>query len=161
MRLVFIGVCAALILAAGIFFTRARSPQGERAGNDAKVTVSSDDVAKEVGEAVETTKDYLLQKKDDFLSRFDERMEASEEKIDELRRGISEAGEAGRVKMEEHLEVLRQKEAEVRRRYGELKESGTALREEAGQKLDTALRELEDAYGRAKDSFGSREEGEK
>jgi hypothetical protein len=134
-------------------------PPGEKTGNGVKSTVGRDDVAKEVGEAVETTKEYLLQKKGDLLARFDERMKASEEKIDEIRKGVSEAGEAGRVKMEKHLEVLGEKEGEVRRRYGELKESGASLGEEAARKLDIALRELEEAYGKAKESLGSREDG--
>lgn len=159
MKAIFIGLCAALIVGAGVFLLLPGDPPGGGGGKGMSTSVGREDVAKEVGEAVETTKDYLLQKKGDLIDSFDERMRTSEEKIDELRKGLSEAGESGRVKMEKHLEVLREKEEEVRRRYGELKESGAALGEEAGRKLDEALRELEEAYGRARESFDGGEGG--
>ena len=107
--------------------------------------ITEEDVKREVGEALDTTKEYLQKKGAELMAGYEDRMAGTEKEIEELLRKAEEAGERGKEKAGQSLELLRRKQEDARARYGEFKESGASLKDEAARRLDSALKELEEA----------------
>jgi tryptophanyl-tRNA synthetase len=116
-----------------------------------KGKVSKEDVTRQIGEAYETTKQYLGQKKDGVAESVEERLKIAEEKIDLLREKAAETQQQGRETADATLQILREKQEVARQRYEEFKKSAGEFKDEAGLKLEKALEDLEEAYRRARE----------
>jgi len=118
-----------------------------------RTTVREEDVKREIGEALDTTKEYLQKKGTDLKAGYEDRMAGAEEDIEELLRKAEEAGGRGKEKAEESLELLRRKQEDARASYDKFMESGASLKDEAARRLDIALKELEEAYRKVLESL--------
>ena len=141
----------AAILAAG--FISSCSGEADKGGKGQSSTGKGDEVRREVGEALEATKDYLSESTDKLKARYDDQIKSIDEGVEELRRSAADAGEKGREYRDRALRILEDKKAAAGERMEDLQGSSGEFRREAGEKLDAAMRELQEAYERARRSF--------
>jgi hypothetical protein len=139
----------------GLLLSCGGEENGSRGSDGEREKIKSEDVRREIGEAYEATKGYLIQTGDDLAQSFDERMSALAEDIDRLGERAAAAQERGREKADRALQALKEKEEAAREKLEEFKAAGGEMKKEAAEKLDRALRELEDAYRRARERYES------
>lgn len=144
----------ALVLPAALILLQLALPACGGGGDSGKESggkpaITEEDVQREVGEALDTTKEYLQKKGAELMAGYEDRMAGTEKEIEELLRKAEEAGERGIEKAGESLELLRRKQEDARARYDEFRESGASFKDEAARRLDGALKELEQAYRKA------------
>jgi hypothetical protein len=144
---------AAFILSLGGLLLSCGEGDGSRGSDGEREKIKSEDVRREIGEAYEATKGYLVQTGDDLAQSFNERMGALAEDIDRLGERAAAAQERGREEADRALQALKEKEEAAREKLEEFKAAGGEMKKEAAEKLDRALRELEEAYRRARERY--------
>ncbi|PIE32254.1 hypothetical protein CSA56_15995 [candidate division KSB3 bacterium] len=118
-----------------------------------KPTVSSDEVKQKVGEAVETTTEYMLQQSEKYRVELEKKLEDFDRQIEEWKPEIEKAEQAVRERLEQELEGLEEQRELVRKKLEELKEPGKTAWEDVKQGMDNAVNELTQALKKAKKHF--------
>jgi septation ring formation regulator EzrA len=121
--------------------------------------VTSADVKKEAKEAIETTKAYSLQQKEEYQKQMEAKLQDFDREIqslqDKVKSGASALKEDSIAKFNQSMEELSKKKQAVAEKLNELKsESGKAW-EDTKSGVDNAMDELGKAYDRARSHFGS------
>ena len=121
--------------------------------------MTSADVKKEAKEAIETTKAYSLQQKEEYQKQMEAKLQDFDREIqslqDKVKSGASALKEDSIAKFNQSMEELSKKKQAVAEKLNELKsESGKAW-EDTKSGVDNAMDELGKAYDRARSHFGS------
>ena len=113
-------------------------------------SVTADDVKKEVGEAAETTGEYLGQKKDEFIEDATARLQILELQIGSLSEEAQEKGAAAVAKYTALKTGLAAKMEAAKGQMAKLAESSGSAWQASQEGMSAALTELQKAYDKAK-----------
>jgi len=120
---------------------------------EAKTDITSEEVKKEVGEAVETTGVYLDQKKDEYIRQAEVKMEELGKKTAELENRLEKETAEMKERHKEEILGLKKKQEELQKKINELKSSSAKAWEEFKTGIDAALDDLEKSYEKALSHF--------
>lgn len=115
--------------------------------------VSSEDIKRQTGEALETTKNYLIQKRGEYQTQLEDKLHELENKIKELEAKAANAGEETKAKCHEMIETLQQKQKDARNKLEKLKSSSADAWENLKSGTENALEDLKKAYSEAISRF--------
>lgn len=108
--------------------------------------VSSEDIKRQTGKALETTKNYLIQKREEYQLQLEDKLHELENKIKELEAKAANAGEETKAKYNEMIEALQKKQKEARNKLEKLKSASGDVWEGLKSGTETALEDLKKAY---------------
>jgi hypothetical protein len=115
--------------------------------------VTGQDVKQQYKDALNTTKDYAVQSKDEFLAAAGEKMKALDTKIDELSRKSAELKDDAKVQADKALADLRAQREAAGRKYDELKQSSNDAWDKTKTAFSNALDNLEKTYHDVRSKF--------
>jgi len=115
--------------------------------------VTGEDVRKESKQALETTGEYLRQKKEEYRVKAEEELNDLKKKVAELQTEVKESGAGAREKLGRELEELKKKEQTAREKLNELEETSAEKWEEFKSDMDAALQDLQESYRKAVSHF--------
>ncbi|QDV48864.1 sll1863 family stress response protein [Gimesia fumaroli] len=113
--------------------------------------VTGDDVKKEVGEAIDTAKDFTAQKKDEYAKQINKKLADLNVKIEEMQAKGAKLKDDAKAKWDEKMKDLEAKRAELNEKLEQVKDSSADAW--AGLKKD-----IESAWDNLKKSFDDAEE---
>ena len=146
----------ALAIVFSFFFVTAcnqKKPGKPEMLNKTDTEVSSEDVKRQTGEALETTKNYLIQKKEEYQIQLEDKLNELENKIKDLQAKVANAGEEAKAKYNEMIEALQKKQQEARNKLKELKSASADAWEDVKSGTEAALEDLKKAYNAAVSQF--------
>ena len=146
-------LATALVMTSALF-----SCGGEGKKDGRRADVTGEEVKKEIGEALDVTRDYLRSKKEDVRETIEDRLKSMDSEIDTLLDRADAAGKKGRKEAEKALEALNVKKEEARRKLREFEKSGGKLKGDAREKMERAIGDLEEAFRNARESLTRQEE---
>ena len=127
---------------------------GDNEQNQEKaVTVSKEDVKKEVKEAYDTTKAYSQEQMQAFREQTETRLAEYEQEIDQLQAKAEKLGGDAKAKAEQQLTALRQKRDAVSEKLKELGSAGGNAWEQIKSGIEAAMEDLGKAYKKAAAEF--------
>lgn len=115
--------------------------------------VSSEDVKRETGEALETTKTYLKQEKEKYQKEVEATLNDLNDKIKALQAKAEQAGTDTKAKYNEIIEGLRKKQEEAQNKLNDLKSKSADAWEDVKSGMDAALENLKKSYNDAVSHF--------
>lgn len=115
--------------------------------------VSSEDVKRETGEALETTKTYLAQQKEKYQKDAESTLNDLNDKIKGLQSKAEQAGTDTKSKYNEIIEGLRKKQGEAQNKLNDLKSKSADAWEDIKSGMDAALENLKNSYNEAVSHF--------
>ena len=115
--------------------------------------VSSEDVKRETGEALETTKTYLAQQKEKYQKDAESTLNDLNDKIKGLQSKAEQAGTDTKAKYNEIIEGLRKKQEEAQNKLNDLKSKSADAWEDVKSGMDAALENLKNSYNDAVSHF--------
>lgn len=115
--------------------------------------VLSEDVKRETGEVLETTKTYLAQQKEKYQKDTESILNGFNDKIKGLQSKAEQAGTDTRAKYNEIIEGLRKKEGEAQNKLNVLKSKSADGWEDVKSGMDAALENLKNSYNDAVSHF--------
>lgn len=115
--------------------------------------VSSEDVKRETGEALETTKTYLAQQKEKYQKDAESTLNDLNDKIKGLQSKAEQAGTDTKAKYNEIIEGLRKKQGEAQNKLNDLKSKSADAWEDVKSGMDAALENLKNSYNDAVSHF--------
>ncbi len=119
----------------------------------AETHVSSEDVKRETGEALETTKTYLAQQKEKYQKDAESTLSDLNDKIKGLQSKAEQAGTDTKAKYNEIIEGLGKKQGEAQNKLHDLKSKSAAGWEDVKSGMDAALENLKNSYNDAVSHF--------
>ena len=141
-RAVAMGAALLSILVLGACTEDKSAPEPEKA-------VTSSDVKKEFGEAVQTLKDYTYAQRQEYYRKVTEEINGIDAKIDALKEDIKTKSDEVKESIEERIERLRERQSAARERLEEMMESSENAWNEMKEGMQKALDEVKDAYKNA------------
>ncbi|WP_347275718.1 hypothetical protein [Candidatus Kuenenia sp.] len=119
-----------------------------------EIQVSSEDVKRETGKALETTKTYFRQEKE----RYQKEVEATLNELGDRIKGhesmaAGKAGEETRAEYNEIIEELRKKQEEAQRKLNDIKSKSVDEWKDYKSGMDAALENLKNSYNDAVSHF--------
>ena len=111
------------------------------------------DVKRETEEALETTKIYLKQKREEYQMQQEDKLNELENKIKELQAKVASAGNETKAKYDKTIEALQQKQKDARNKLKELKSASADAWEDVKSGTEAALEDLKKAYNEAVSQF--------
>ena len=114
---------------------------------------SAEDVKRETGEALETTKTYLSQQKEKYQKDAESTLSDLNDKIKGLQSKAEQAGTDTKAKYNEILEGLRKKQEEAQNKLNDLKSKSADAWEDVKSGMDAALENLKNSYSDAVSHF--------
>jgi outer membrane protein assembly factor BamE (lipoprotein component of BamABCDE complex) len=114
--------------------------------------VTARELKKEVREAVDASKNYAAQNKDQFVASMEKKLQALDEKIAELGAKGETLTDQARAESAEALAALKKQREQLGVKFDEVKESSQAAWEDVKAGFESAYADLEKAY----DDFKSR-----
>ena len=115
--------------------------------------VSSEDVKRETGEALETTKTYFRQEKERYQKEVEATLSELNDKIKGLQSKAEQAGTDTKAKYNEIIEGLRKKQEEAQNKLNDLKSKSADAWEDIKSGMDAALENLKNSYNEAVSHF--------
>ncbi|MDR4505088.1 MAG: hypothetical protein MRK01_09900 [Candidatus Scalindua sp.] len=119
----------------------------------AETHVSSEDVKRETGEALETQKTYLEQQKEKYQKGAESTLNDLNDKIKGLQAKAGQAGSDAKAKYNEIIEGLQKKQGEAQNRLNDLKSKSADAWEDVKSGMDAALENLNNSYNEAVSHF--------
>ncbi len=116
-------------------------------------TVTAKDVKRETGEALEATKDYLVQQKEKYQKDAESVLNDINDKIKDLQAKAAQAGADSKDKYNEIIEGLRKKQEEAQTKLGDLKSKSADAWEDVKSGMDAMLENLKTSYNDALSHF--------
>src|SRR3972149_2214110 len=114
---------------------------------------SPEDVKRETGEALETTKTYLKQEKEKYQKDAESTLNDLNDKIKGLQSKAEQAGTDIKAKYNEIIEGLRKKQGEAQNKLNDLKSKSADAWEDIKSGMDAALENLKKSYNDAVSHF--------
>jgi len=114
---------------------------------------SPEDVKRETGEALETTKTYLKQEKEKYQKDAESTLNDLNDKIKGLQSKAEQAGTDIKAKYNEIIEGLRKKQGEAQNKLNDLKSKSADAWEDVKFGMDAALENLKNSYNDAASHF--------
>lgn len=143
----FMGVVFFLLIVAAVaiyFYEKSSEPQEG---------VTSGDVKRETQEALEATKQFTQQKKEEYQTVLEGELLDLEQKITALRQKAADAGVLKMGQYDEDLAALQKKKETMQQQLKMIKSVSAAKWQEMKTDLDSAMTDLKDAYKRAVSRF--------
>jgi hypothetical protein len=107
------------------------------------------DVHRDVGKAVETTGNYLSEKRDEYTVELKQRLTGLDGKIAELKQRASTLGEEARERWKPQLERLEELRAETETKLEAVQKASGPAWEDFKQGAESAWKKLHEAYEHA------------
>ena len=126
---------------------------GKKTPEKVETRVSSQDVNRETGEALETTKTYLAQQKEKYQKDAESTLNDLNDKIKGLQSKAEQAGTDIKAKYNEIIEGLRKKQGEAQNKLNDLKSKSADAWEDVKSGMDAALENLKNSYNDAVSHF--------
>ena len=124
--------------------------------------VTTDDVQREVGEAVDTASAYADQSKDEYQAAMQKKLDELDAKIDKFQARTGAASEDAKVdaqrNYEETMRALREKRQALSKEFDEFKEASSDAWRDVATGLDAAWDDVSSAFSNAADRFQDPEE---
>ncbi|CAG0941225.1 hypothetical protein BROC_01350 [Candidatus Brocadiaceae bacterium] len=115
--------------------------------------VSTEDVKRETGEALETKKTYLAQQKEKYQKDTESTLNYLSDKIKDLQAKAEQAGTDTKAKYNEIIEGLQKKQGEAQNKLHDLKSKSADAWEDVKSGMDAALENLNNSYNDAVSHF--------
>ncbi|MBE7547641.1 MAG: hypothetical protein H3C64_07390 [Candidatus Kuenenia stuttgartiensis] len=115
--------------------------------------VSTEEVKRETGEALETKKTYLTQQKEKYQKDAESTLNYLSDKIKDLQAKAGQAGADTKAKYNEIIEGLQKKQGEAQDKLNELKLKSADAWEDVKSGMDAALESLKSSYNDAVSHF--------
>jgi len=112
-----------------------------------------DGIKQKFSDAVNSTKDYAAQSKDEFLATMSKKMKDLDGKIDDLTKKSAGYKDDAKAQADKALAELRQQRDVLGRKFDDLKKSGQDTWDKARAGMASAWSEVEKAYNNAKAKF--------
>lgn len=120
-------------------------------GTEKKVT--GKDVLDQTKETLETTKNFLAQKKSEYQAQLETKLQEADGMIQELQQKADEAKVEVKAKYTETIELLKTKQQEAKEKMMELKSATAESWKDMQSGMDAALDDLINAFSEAKSRF--------
>jgi len=124
------------------------TPQSER-------QATGQDVKRETKEAVDTTKQYVAENKDEFVAKTETKLRELDARIVDLTAKTSTVKDDAKAEADQLMTSLRRQRSEVDKQLNTLKQSSKEMWADAKAAFDTAFDELQKAYEKTKAKFSS------
>ncbi|QDT40737.1 hypothetical protein Pan241w_07950 [Gimesia alba] len=108
--------------------------------------VTSEDVKKEIGEAVDTTKEFTKEKRDEYARQINQKLDDLNKKIAELEAKGDKLKEDAKTKWNERLKNLKQNRDQMSQQLEEFNKSSADAWDGLKRDLDIAWTNLKQAY---------------
>lgn len=115
----------------------------------------SEEVKKETGEAIDATKDYLADQKQEFLSEIQDGLDGAGDRLDEWKKRLDETGEKVKVKSEEVLSKLERTRERLAREVEEAGDATGKTWDETRSEITRKWREFQETLAEAAAAFES------
>ncbi len=138
-----------------------QSPQSQnQAGGQSTPapTVSAGEVKQQVGEAVNTTKDYVLQQSEPYRQELERKLADFDRQLAEWRPKIEEAGAAAQERLRQEMAALEKQRAELQKQLDSLKAPTQQALQDVKAGLDQAVREMDAALKKATARFTNKDD---
>ncbi len=117
----------------------------DKSVEEKKGRVTAEDVKRETGEALETTRAYTLQQRDEFLKEMDVKLKQLDRQIDELKVKAKVARAQSKAELEEQINQLEKERDTARRKLEELRASGAEKWKDLKSQAEIAMNDLENS----------------
>lgn len=108
--------------------------------------VTGEDVKKEVGEAVDTAKDFTMQKRDEYAKQINQKLKGLDVKIAELEAKGANLKDDAKKKWNEKLDDLKMKRGKVAEKVDQFSKSSADAWEGLKKDMDSAWENLKKSY---------------
>jgi TolA-binding protein len=119
---------------------------GEAAEPPPPKKTSTQEVKKQASEAVETTGRYLAERKEDFATRMQQRLDALNSELARAREAAAEGKKEVQKDVQQKIADLENKKAEADRKLTELRKAGGSAWESLRSGVEKAVGDLEDGF---------------
>jgi hypothetical protein len=128
-------------------------PKNDPVPQAADKPVTGKEVKEQYKDALNTTKDYVGQSKDEFLAAVNLKMKDLDGKIDELAKKSEGYKDDAKVQADKALAALREQRSAAGKKYDELKDASKEVWDKTKTNFALAWEELEKSYENAKAKF--------
>lgn len=115
--------------------------------------VTGDEVKKEVSEAVKITKDFTLQKRDEYLIDLKKKIDGMDTKIAELETKAGKLKDDTKKKWNEKLARLKAQRKDLGTKYDEISKSSADAWQELKVGFNSAWKDMKKSYDQAVEEF--------
>lgn len=115
--------------------------------------VTGAEVKKDVSEAVKTTKDFTIQKRDEYLIELKKKIDGMDTKIAELESKAGKLKDDAKKKWNEKLARLKMQRKEVGTKYDEISKSSADAWQELKVGFNSAWDDMKQSYDKAVEEF--------
>jgi hypothetical protein len=122
-------------------------------GTESSTNAPLREVKKEIKEAVEITKSYVSENKDEFVAATDRKLKELDQKIAELGDKVATLKDQAQAEGNKTLDALRETRAQLGTKLEELKVSSQDAWQNVKAGFESAMSELETAFANAKSKF--------
>jgi predicted nucleic acid-binding Zn-ribbon protein len=124
-----------------------------RVAAEAKTGTSAQDVKKETKEALEATKEFTLQQKEDFQKKIQAELDRMQQQIDHLRAKADHAKTEAQADLNIAIAELQRRKDAAGKKLQELESASEKAWGNIKSGLNTAMKDLEKSYKRALSHF--------
>lgn len=121
--------------------------------NKSELGLSSEGAKRQAEGALETTMNYVKQKKTDYQKNLEGKLNELDSEINELKAKVSDAGKETKAKYDEMIEALQQKQKDAKNKLENLKSASAERWEDFKSGIETALEDLRKKYNEASKSL--------
>ena len=125
----------------------------QRVAAEAKTGTSAQDVKKETREALEATKEFTLQQKEDFQKKIQAELDRMQKQIDRLRAKADDAKTEAQADLNKAIAELQKRKDAAGKKLQELESASEHAWGNLKSGLNTAMEDLEKSYKRALSHF--------
>jgi len=126
---------------------------GQAVAADTKPGVSGEDVKKETKEAVDTTKEYTVQQKEEFQKKMRAELDRMQKQIDHLKAKANRAKKEAQAELNHAVEELQEQKDAAGKKLKELESATGKAWGDLKSGLNATMEELEKSYKRARARF--------
>lgn len=122
-------------------------------GSDSSKGVTAKDVQQKTAEAVETTKNYTLQQKEEYQKQVQTKIDSLSQQIDELKAKAGRATDQSKQGITEQIAALEKEKQAAQNKLTELTSAGAEAWGALKSGMDAAMGSLEKSYKEAVSKF--------
>jgi len=127
--------------------------QNRPSSSETKPDTTAQDVKKETSEALNTTKDYVVENKDQFIASANQKLQALDAEISRLSERAADLKDDAKTEADKTVAALKEKRGVASQKLDELKQSGKETWNGIKAGFEKAMTELENAYEQTKSKF--------
>jgi len=127
--------------------------QNRPSSSETKPNTTAQDVKKETSEALNTTKDYVVENKDQFIASANQKLQALDAEISRLSERAADLKDDAKTEADKTVVALKEKRGVASQKLDELKQSGKETWNDIKAGFEKAMTELENAYEQTKSKF--------